>query len=232
MMILLIPKKTYRSKRLSLEIRIMNSGLIYRQHLYLRLAIFFLGIATGLEASLRQLLAQGFLFLVYLSFECQLLGKLLFALRKLITFLAAYWIFALLFQLEFLHAVDFSLKIIYLVIITVAAWGAVDKQQLLAQCSWCHYSRTGRAFMGFVLATYFFIRSYFEEYKLLSYQDSIAGIIDRAILAGKRVHKRSSAIEIKTELILQNPPPRVLPQNSANIFGLAFLSVLVVISSL
>jgi len=86
--------------------------------------------------------------------------------------------------------------------------------------------------MRFVLATYFFIRSYFEEYKVLSYQDSIAGIIDRAIRAGKRVHERSAAIEVRTKLILLKPPAQVFPQSSANIFGLAFLSVLVVISSL
>ena len=115
----------------------MSLPLIYRQHLYLRLAIFSLGIATGFEASLRQLLTQIALSLFYITVEPQLFAKLGFALRKLLTFLAGYWLFALLFKVEFPQAVLFSLTIIYLILITVAVWGSLDKRMLLAQCKPC-----------------------------------------------------------------------------------------------
>lgn len=210
----------------------MNSGLIYRQHLYLRLAVFFLGITTAWGASLRQMLVQSALFFLYFCFESQLFAQLLFALRKLLSFLAAYWVFALLFQLDFIDAIDFSLKIIYLIMITVAAWGAMDKAQILGHCSWCQRFPLGKAILSFVLATYLFIHSYFEQYRKLTEQESIAGIIERAIQAGKEVHAGSVDIEERIQKSLQKVPKRVSGQNAANLFGLAFLSLLMVISSL
>ncbi|MDI3504113.1 MAG: hypothetical protein PWP64_1049 [Candidatus Cloacimonadota bacterium] len=210
----------------------MNSGLILRQHLYLRLAIFFLGITTTWGASLRQMLLQSALCLLYFSFESRLFAKLLFALRKLLSFLAAYWVFALLFQLDFLDTIDFSLKIIYLIIITVAAWGAADKAQLLAQSSWCQRFKLGKIFIDFILATYLFIHRYFEQYRKLAEQDSIAGIIERAMQAGKEVHAHSADIEKQIQEILKTEPQRVSGQFAANLLGLVFLSVLMVISNL
>lgn len=207
-------------------------SLIYRQHLYLRLAIFSLGIAAGFEASLRQLLTQMLLVLLYLLPEPRLFAKLLFALRKLLTFLAGYWLFALLFKVEFPVAVIFSLTIIYLILITVAAWGSLDKRMLLAQSARCRNFKAGRAVLSFSLATYFFIKGYFAEYQSLEKQESIAGILDRAIIAGQKVHASFSAIEDKVQVLLQTDYPSPTRQTAANLYGLIFLSLLVVISSL
>lgn len=210
----------------------MSLPLIYRQHLYLRLAIFSIGIATGFEASLQQLLTQMVLVLLYLLPEPQLYTKLGFALRKLLTFLAGYWVFALLFKVEFPQAVVFSLTIVYLILITVAAWGSLDKRMLLAQSAWCRKFKTGRALLSFSLATYFFIRRYFAEYQSLSRQESIAGILDRAIVAGQKVHDSSGVIEDKVHTLLQADYPQFSRQPAANLYGLMFLSLLVLLSNI
>ncbi|MCB5253405.1 MAG: hypothetical protein RBR69_05520 [Candidatus Cloacimonadaceae bacterium] len=210
----------------------MNFPLIYHQHLYLRLAIFLLGIATGFEASLRQLITQILLVLVYLTVESQLYGKLAFALRKLLTFLAGYWLFALLFKVEFPQAVNFSLTIIYLILITVAAWGSLDKRMLLAQCACCRKYRAGRAALSFSMATYFFIRKYIAEYQSLGKQESIAGILDRAIVAGQKVHESFGAIEEKVQALQIADYPRSARQPAANLYGLMFLSLMVLLSNI
>ncbi|MDD3562573.1 MAG: hypothetical protein PHR32_02730 [Candidatus Cloacimonetes bacterium] len=210
----------------------MSLPLIYRQHLYLRLAIFSLGIATGFEASLRQLITQIALSLFYISVEPQLFAKLGFALRKLLTFLAGYWLFTLLFKVEFPQAVLFSLTIIYLILITVAVWGSLDKRMLLAQCKPCRNFQTGRSVLSFSLATYFFIKRYFAEYQSLDKQENIAGILDRAIRAGLKVHEGAGAIEDKVQTLLRedyHPPTR---QPAANLYGLIFLSLLIVLSNI
>lgn len=207
----------------------MSHSLIYRQHLYLKLAIFSLGISTGFEVSLRQLFTQIVLFLLYLLPELQLFAKLGFALRKLLTFLAGYWMFALLFKVEFSQAVLFSLTIIYLILVTVAAWGSLDKDMLLAQSAWCRKFKSGRALLSFSMATYFFIKRYFAQYQSLGGQDSIAGILDRAILAGQKVHESFAAIEDRIQILLQADCPKAPRQAAANLYGLTFLCLLVVV---
>lgn len=210
----------------------MSLPLIYRQHLYLRLAIFSLGIATGFEASLRQLLTGVALSLLYITVEPELFAKLGFALKKILTFLAGYWVFALLFKIEFPQAVLFSLTIIYLILITVAVWGSLDKRMLLAQCHRLHNFQTGRSLLSFSLTTYFFIKRYFAEYQGLQKQENIAGILDRAIRAGLTVHEGAGAIEDKVQTLLRedyHPPTR---QPAANLYGLIFLSLLILLSNL
>ena len=210
----------------------MSLPLIYRQHLYLRLAIFSLGIATGFEASLRQLLTQIAFSLLYLIVEPYLYAKLFFALKKLLTFLAGYWLFTLLFKVEFPQALVFSLTIIYLVLITVAAWGSLDKRMILAQCNRLYNFQTGRYLLSFSLATYYFIKRYFAEYQSLESQENIAGILDRAIKAGLKVHESAGLIEDRVQTLLREDHPRPSRQPAANLYGLIFLSLLVLLSSI
>ncbi len=210
----------------------MKQGIIRDQHLYLKLAIFGIGISTGFEASLRQLGAQGLFIMLYMIPEYRLFGRLLFSLRKLLGFLAAYWLLATLFAVPFPQAVVFSARIIYLVMITVSVWAAVDKDRILRQCAWCHKFKAGRAISFFTLSTWLFIREYFREYQKLQKQESIAGILDRAILAGKNVHEKTAFIENKVQELMDRELVKPSPRIVADLYGFMFLSLLVIISSL
>lgn len=204
----------------------MKRGLIRNQHLYLKFAIFLFGIAGTLEVSLRQLALQSLLFILYLATEPKLYSLAFFAFRKLLPFFAAYWLLATLFKIEFMVSVLFSGKILHLVLITVAAWGAVDKSALLSQSKLFHKSKTGKQVLSFTLATYLFLQEYIKRYKELPKSDKLGQIVDKAIHAGKSVHDESESIEKEVQELLLQEVPAISGYWLANMTGLAFLCLL------
>jgi hypothetical protein len=210
----------------------MRTLLIQNQHLYLKLAIFVLGISTALEASFRQLGMQSLLVLLYMSLDWTHYIKLSFALRKLLSFLAAYWLLTLFAGIAFPEALLFSGRIIYLILITVAAWGALDLRRLAAQCRWCRNYSVPRLMISFFLSTYLYIQEYFVQYRTLPKSESIAGNLERVIQAGKNVHDRTPHIEKQSHSLLSEDYPAAEPAFSANLCGMIFLSLLVVVSNI
>jgi len=209
----------------------MRTELIRSQHLYLKLAIFAIGISIALEASLKQLGMQTILLLIYFSFDHRLYHKVLFALIKMLSFFAAYWILAIFAGIEFPQAVIFSSRIVYLILLTVSVWAAINPRRLLGQCIFCRKVKIGQQFTTFFISTYLFIRKYFVMYQALDKSESISGILDRAILAGQKVHAQSSAIEARAEE-LQKTNHHPTPAPAANLYGLTYLCLMVIISSI
>ncbi|MDD3282907.1 MAG: hypothetical protein PHY41_05480 [Candidatus Cloacimonetes bacterium] len=210
----------------------MKSQLIMRQHVLLRLGIFVIGIFTGFEASFRQLAAQTLLVLLYLNAESLLYSSFLFAIRKLLSFFAAYWLLCLLFGVDFLQSLLFSFKIIYFVLITVAVWGSLHKASLLAQSLSLCRNKPCRAVISYILATYLFLKQYLSIYRSMQIQHSIYGMLDKAINAGKQLYEKSPSIEDKVNGLLaqNNPPPEI--HYRANLFGLLFLVLLGLVNAL
>lgn len=209
----------------------MKRGLIREQHLYLKLATFLFGIAGTFEVSMRQLALQSLLFILYFALEPKLYGIMLFAFRKLLPFFAAYWLLATFFKVDFMISLLFSAKILHLVLITVTAWGAVDKNALLEQSKFFRKKKIGNKVFSFILATYLFLQEYIKTYKELPKSEKLGQIVDRAILAGKSVHDKSSAIDTRVqELMLQEAPPRN-HHTFANLTGLLFLCLLGLVHS-
>jgi hypothetical protein len=210
----------------------MKSGLIRSQHVYLKLAIFVIGISSGFEVSQRQLAAQALLLCVYMFADTGLYGSFLFALRKLLTWFAAYWVFALIFGIEFPVSLMFTLKIIYLALITVAVWASVDRTRLWADLYPLVKYRPLRAFLSYSLATYLFLKEYLALYKSKTLPAEISGILDRAVSAGKEMHENSYRIEDKVEDLLRKTPVQQPLCHAANLYGLLFLCLLGIVNSL
>lgn len=210
----------------------MSSGLIRNQHLAMKLVIFIIGIATGLEASFLQLAVQSSIFLIFMLLEPQLYGKLLFALRRLLFFLTAYWIFATLFAMDFPVALIFSARIIYLLLVMVAVWGATEKRMLLQQCRCFTKLNAGRKILSYLLSTLYFMREYFNAYKAIPANENLHGILQRAIDAGANVHAQSEVIARKVEADLNFDENLYLPSGRANLIAVVFLFVLVMVNSL
>ncbi len=204
----------------------MKRGLIRNQHLYLKFAIFLFGIAGTLEVSLRQLALQSLLFILFLATEPRLYALVIFAFRKLLPFFAAYWLLATLFKIEFMVSVLFSGKILHLVFITVAAWGAVDKSALLGQSKLFRKTKIGKNVLSFTLATYLFLQEYIKSYKELPKSEKLGLIVDRAILAGKSVHDKSESIDQEVQELLVQEVPAGSGYWLANLTGLLFLCLL------
>lgn len=201
----------------------MNSQLILRQHILVKIAIFLTVLIGGFEMSLKQLGLQALLFFLYMLFHPKLFGYFFFAVRKLLSFFAAYWVLAMLFKAEFPEAAMLSLKILYFLLITVAIWGAVDRPLLLSELSPLFRFKSCKPFFFYSFATYFFIKEYLKEYQALPKNEELASIIGKVVESGRRVFESSEAIESKVNGILGRAYSKERSAKKANIFGLAFL---------
>lgn len=210
----------------------MRSRLIRHQHLAMKLGIFIIGIATGFEASARQIALQGLLFLVFMIFEPSLYAKLLFALRKILIFLSAYWLFATIFAMDFMATILFSARILYLLLVMVYAWGTVDKKQLIYQSRFCLRFSSGRAVISYIISTFYFMREYLRAYKAIPQGDNLQSVFSRAIDAGQMVHAQSPKIALKVETDLALDRTDHPPTTMANLLAAGFLFLLVLVHNL
>jgi hypothetical protein len=210
----------------------MKSRLIRHQHLAMKLGIFIIGIATGFEASARQLALQCTLFLVFMLFEPQLYAKLLFALRKFLFFLTAYWLFATIFAMDFMASLLFSARILYLLLVMVYTWGSVDKKQLIYQSRICLRFALGRIALSYIISTFYFMREYLNAYRAIPRGESIQSILNRAIDAGQMVHAQSPNIALKVEADLNVQSLEHPTTALANVQAAGFLFLLVMVHNL
>ena len=210
----------------------MNSGLIKNQHLAMKLAIFIIGLATGVEASFRQIALQGSLFLVFMLLEPALYLKLFFGLRKLVIFLCTYWIFATLFSVDFIGSLLFSARLIYLLLVMVFAFASADKDMMISQCSFFLRLRYTKALLSYILSTAYFLREYIQAYQSIPKGDSFGGLIERVIAAGTKVHGEGANIQNRVDGDLRSSALALKSEPRANLLAAVFLFALVMVNSL
>ncbi len=210
----------------------MRSGLIRNQHIVLKLAIFIIGISSSIEVSQRQMAAQSLLILIYMVPEPRLYGSFLFALRKLISWFAAYWVFALLFKVEFPDAVMFCVTIMYLALITVVVWASVDKSRIWDELAALRKLRCSRGIVSYVLATYLFLKQYLAILKQKQMPDGIVAVISSAIDSGKLLHANAPKVAEQVETLMNQEGKSPASNMSANLYGLLFLSLLGLVFSI
>jgi len=210
----------------------MKSGLIRNQHVFLKLVVFTIGISTSFEVSHRQLAAQSLLLFLYLLADLRLYASFLFAVRKLLTWFAAYWIFALIFRVEFLQSLMFSFKIIYLILLTVAVWASTDKARLWAELNSLRGVAGLKPMFSYFLATYLFLKEYLNIYRIQGTPSGIYDAIEHAIETGKRLHQQSSLIGAKVNRLMQMDAQKPAMCIRANLYGLLFLSLLGIVYSI
>ncbi|PKN73657.1 MAG: hypothetical protein CVU50_02790 [Candidatus Cloacimonetes bacterium HGW-Cloacimonetes-3] len=200
------------------------------QNLYLKLAIFITGIATGFDSSLRQLLAQIALFMVFLLLEPKLYCRLLSAFRRILPFFAGYWVFATLFAQSFPASILFSVQIIYLLLVTVAVFGELkmnfvaSDSQSLRRYSWIN------SLFFFSFATWLYVQSFFHHYRLChaAYaSEPLSRVIEEVVSA---VSAETEAIRLQVRELLEYRKVDSHLLSSANVTGLLFLVLLTVVN--
>ncbi|MDD3535259.1 MAG: hypothetical protein PHC50_03825 [Candidatus Cloacimonetes bacterium] len=209
----------------------MKPELIRQQHLALKTGIFITGIASAFELNTRQLAYQSSLYLLFMLLDKSLYSKLLFALRKLLIFFTGYWLFATLFGQDFPDALLFSGRILYLLLVMVFCWAAVDKKLLLYQSRFCLLSKMGKRLISFILNTFYFLKEYLSAFRNLEGSAELSSIVDKALQAGAAVHQKSDAINAKTEAAIAEATAAPDTNKHANALGLGFLSLLVLLSN-
>lgn len=202
------------------------------QHFYLKTAVFITGLAIGLDSSLRQLVIQLLLLLVILAIEPSLYLLFLRALKKLLPFFAAYWIFATLFAQDFLTTVFFSVQILYLIAVTVYVLGKVHLAKIAAESYGLRRWKLVNSLFYYLIATVYFIRAFFAEYKSLKltkgsnlFLAQISEILNRVSLLSPQIH------ESVTELLNSKATENTV-NLSANYMGILLLALMVIVHSL
>jgi hypothetical protein len=202
------------------------------QNLYLKLAIFIIGVATGLDSSLRQLLSQIALFLVFLLLEPRLYCHMLSALRRILPFFAGYWLFATLFSQSYPVSIRFSIQIIYLVLVTVAVFGGVRMCSLAWDSRWIRRFAWVNAMFYYVFATWLYVRSFFHHYRLrqATYGSEPVSILIKEVF--NAVVEETERIRARLQEIMAYQKEESHLPGLPNVIGVLFLASLVVVNGL
>ncbi|MDD2230404.1 MAG: hypothetical protein PHY48_13445 [Candidatus Cloacimonetes bacterium] len=206
--------------------------VITEQNLFIKLAIFITGIATGLESSLRQLIAQIVLFLMFMLLEPRLYRYVLTALRRILPFLTGYWLFATIFAQSFPTSVKFSVHIIFLVLVTVAVFGGVQMSSLASDSHYIRRKPWINAVFFFSFSTWLYVQSFFHHYQHRQKShtsEPIAKLVEEVFgaVSAETENIRSQLREI---LAFRKESSHIL--NAPNIIGIKFLALLVVLNNL
>ncbi len=207
-------------------------ALISGQNLFLKLAIFVTGLVTGLESSLRQLLSQLILFFLFLVLEPSLYGSMLKAFRRILPFLAGYWVFALIFGQAFPDSIFFSLQIIYLLLISVYVMGNLNPELLAGDSVYIRRFGFVQATFYFVLATSMYLKSFFRSYAKLQKSSSETPLLSMVSTVLRSVSAETEQIRYRVHSILETSVSDTSDRRLANICGVLFLTLLVLLHSL
>lgn len=209
-----------------------QQNIISGQNIYLKFAIFATGVVTGIEASLRQLIAQVFLLLLFFILEPPLYSLTFSALRRVLPFFAAYWVFATLFQQNFPNTVQFSIQLIYLLIITVAVLGRVSMNHVAAESYRLRKIAWVNSVFYYLFATWLYVQSFFRHYQLRQHNyasEPIVSLLEGVINA---VSGETGIIRVQLREILASDSQEVHLFVPANVCGVLFLVLLIIVNGL
>ncbi|MDD4310823.1 MAG: hypothetical protein PHO32_10610 [Candidatus Cloacimonetes bacterium] len=205
------------------------TAAISSQNLYLKLCILCTGIVMGMDSSLKQLLMQIALILLYLLCEISLFKYLFQAFRRILPFLSGYWLFATLFSQSFPSSVLFSVQIVYLLLVMVAVFGKTEMSTLALDSKWIRKSRHINVVFYYCFATMQFLDSFslrYKEIKLIGDKEVVMNHVSEVIKAV--LHDKASIHEKVTDILSQQSKEG-RANSAANFTGLLFLAVLVLL---
>lgn len=207
-------------------------SILADQHIYLRFVIMIVAIGGIMEATIKQILMQMILMLVFSLLDLSVYAKLLRASRKILPFLAAYWLFATLTGTLFPDMVLFSLKLMCLLQITVYILSHLDTAKVLADTTGLRRFRWGNALIYYFLATMLFLKSnkgLFSRVKLKG--NTNAGYILDAIVTGaKENYAKASTIDATINRAMADAQPGGF--TAADVLGICLLALMVLINSI
>lgn len=202
------------------------------QNLYLKLAIFITGVVTGLDSSLRQLLAQSVLFLFYFILQVSLYKPLLKAFRKTLPFFSGYWLFATIFGQLFPETVRFSVQLIYLILVSVAVFADTPMSSLAYDSKGIRRYRYVSALFYYSFATQLYLQSFVAHFQAskpeLQKDSGLSGLSH----VFHSVNNDTERIGQQVRSILSSDNKPIVSRGMANELGIVFLTMLVLVHGL
>ncbi|PKN80274.1 MAG: hypothetical protein CVU48_02720 [Candidatus Cloacimonetes bacterium HGW-Cloacimonetes-1] len=206
----------------------------FAQNCWLKALVFALAIAGGCFASIRHLTYQTITFLVYFLYDTRIYGRLGFAMRKLLPFFAGYWLFATLWKIEFMDMLSFSLRLIFLVLISVYIFGTFEIEQLMQDSIGLRRIRVVQRIFYYALAIWLFIQSYFQIYAAsdLSESKSMHNVMNKVLHALGTNYENSPRIDAEVSAILESSYEARQTITYPNLIAVVFLAILSIIYAL
>ncbi|MDZ4120961.1 MAG: hypothetical protein U1C33_00975 [Candidatus Cloacimonadaceae bacterium] len=200
-------------------------SIFARQNHWLKLLIFFLTLLGGMFALPRHLIYQTLLFALYFVLQSQLFGNILFAMRKLLPFFAAYWLFATILGVELIEMSEFSIRIVYMAFGTVYFFATLNISSLLAETFAIRQTRLGHKAFRFLIATMLFIRGYQRLFlhSGIKGKTSMAEVLNAGICILKQNLEQVATIETSTDTIISTPPRVNSRLSGANLVAVLFI---------
>ncbi|MEF3694538.1 MAG: hypothetical protein V3576_04235 [Candidatus Cloacimonadota bacterium] len=210
------------------------TGILSEQNLWLKLLIFAVACVLGFDAKIRQLLLLIVLFLVYYLFEPSVYGKLVLALRRVLPFFTAYWLFATLFNTAFPEMLHFSLQIIYFLVISIYCLGTIDTRHFMLDTRKMQRYRWFNQITYVVLATALFIRSYFEllQQHKLNRSASLSSVFGYFAEVIKQNYASAKQVESEVESSINSELIHREFFVGQNLLAFGFLTALVLVGSI
>lgn len=211
----------------------MKSGILSEQNLWLKLIILVIAFVLGIDATLRQQLLLIGLFTIYYLLEYPIFGKVLLALRRLLPFLATYWLFATLFGTDFPEMVFFSLQVLFFLFVSVYCLGTTDLKHFMLDTGRMQNLNFFHQFTYVILATGLFIRGYFEllQQNKVEAGSSIGSVVGHFTQIMKENFARAKAVEAEVEMNIRDESGHHNFFVYQNLIAIVFLTLIVVIGS-
>lgn len=211
-----------------------STGILAEQSTWLKLIVLIVSFTLGLDASFRQLLWLLGLFLLFFLLDLSVFKKLLVALRRILPFLAGYWVFATLFSVGFPAMLLFSLQILYFLVITVYCVGTIDLMHFIRDTRALQRYQLARRLMHLILATSLFIQKYFLLLgeRQISGSENLQGVLGSFAGIVQETYSHALEVEHKIKSSLEIKEVKRDFMSLANLLAFIFLAAVVLVGSI
>ncbi|HPN40588.1 MAG TPA: hypothetical protein PKX36_03590 [Candidatus Cloacimonadota bacterium] len=196
------------------------------QHLYLRLLILLIALVGNLGSSLRQLLLQIGLFLLFSLLDVHSLFRLVRALRFILVFLAAYWLFGTILCTQFPVMLLFSIRMIFFAQVSVYAFSHLSLPRTLHDCSALLKYPRGRGLLTYLAATVLFVQGFQRHWSQTGNSKGIT-LTDRFMNVSKACLAEGDAIAIRLDAAMADPSLYQDAKPASGLIGLALMTLMV-----
>lgn|GEM_PF-2934688 len=190
--------------------------------------VFINGLYSGVFLPPKQLLYQFVLLLLYIACDWPLVHRLFRALLRAVVFLNAYWILGLVAGVDFIDMVQFNLRIVHLLLLSVYFTGSLDTVALISDSRRILRYRFMNSVYFYILSTMLFLKGYQSSYRNCSRQPrphNLEHILQRWFGALSDNFAQAGQIGDRVTLLLhQNCEPRSF-LTSANTLVIIYLAV-------
>ncbi len=211
-----------------------SSSLFTTQNTWLKLLILGVTMLGAILAAHRHLLLQCGLFTIYFLCSPDLYKKLLFAFRRLLPFLTAYWLFATLLNTDFIEMSIFSVRLILLIFATVYMAGTIDMKTCLGDTMRLRQYKAIQYFLHYFIATILFIKNYqkLNDQNPITGKTSLSSILTRSGLLIRENLAQAEMIETRTNLILGGEVVKHELISVSNLLGVIYLCLSMLLYSI